>query len=199
VDHFAVFVLTGLVPYNFFTLAWSTSTMSVVENSDFVKRANVPREMIPVTAVLSSSINMGAQILLLIALVLLFQYGCNRYWLWLPVLWGLEIVFLCGLGLLSATSAVFVRDTRYVVESVNLVLFWLVPIFYPFSAIPPAFREIYQFNPVSALVLASRNILLDGIPPPPSLLIKLMLSSIAMAAVGRFVFRRWEHRFYDYL
>jgi ABC-type polysaccharide/polyol phosphate export permease len=88
---------------------------------------------------------------------------------------------------------------RYVVESCNTILFWLVPIFYDFSIIPPRYREIYQFNPVSALVLALRNILLDGVPPPASLLLKLAFSSCFMLLFGLAVFQRLKQRFYDYL
>ncbi|MGC4055500.1 MAG: ABC transporter permease [Paludibaculum sp.] len=199
VDHFAVFVLTGMVPYNFFSLAWGAASSSVIESSDFIKRVNVPREMIPLTAVLSTALNMAAQVALLLGLVLFFGYGVNRYWLLLPVVWGLEIIFVCGLGLITATLAVFIRDTRYVVESLNLVLFWLVPIFYPFSAIPQQFQEFYQYNPVAALVLASRNILLEGIAPGGELLIKLALVSFSTLAAGVVVFRHWKSQFYDYL
>jgi ABC-type polysaccharide/polyol phosphate export permease len=88
---------------------------------------------------------------------------------------------------------------RYVVESCNTVLFWLVPIFYDFSIIPRRYREIYQFNPVSALVLALRNVLLDGVPPPSSLLLKLALSSFFMLFIGLAVFQRLKRSFYDYL
>lgn len=199
VDHFAVFVLTGMVPYNFFSLAWATSSSSIVESADFIKRVSVPREMIPLTAVLSTALNMAAQVALLFALVLFFGYGVNRYWLWLPVVWGMEIVFVCGLGLLTGTIAVFIRDTRYVVESVNLLMFWLVPIFYPFSAIPAQLKDYYMLNPVAALVVASRNILLEGTAPASWLLFKLTLVSFGTLAVGVLAFRHWKREFYDYL
>jgi ABC-type polysaccharide/polyol phosphate export permease len=88
---------------------------------------------------------------------------------------------------------------RYVIESATVVLFWMVPIFYSFSVVPKQYREMYQLNPVAALVLAARNILLDGIPPPAPLLIKLAVSSTLVFVAGFTVFRLLRRRFYDYL
>jgi ABC-type polysaccharide/polyol phosphate export permease len=139
------------------------------------------------------------QIALLLVLVLAFGNGVNIYWLWLPVIWALEIVFVCGLTMVSSALNVYIRDTRYVVESVNTVLFWLVPIFYSFAIIPQRYREVYQFNPLAALVLALRNILLEAQSPPNSLLIKLALVSFMTFAVGWLIFARLKARFYDYL
>jgi ABC-type polysaccharide/polyol phosphate export permease len=59
--------------------------------------------------------------------------------------------------------------------------------------------EIYQFNPLAALVLALRNILMDSTPPPQTLLVKLTVSSFVILAVGLVVFRRLKPRFYDHL
>ncbi len=197
--HFAPFVLCGLVPYNFFTLAWVTGTTSLVDNAPLIKRVPIERGIVPISAVLSNSIHLLIQIGLLIAAVLLAGKAVNVHWLWLPFVWGCEVVFVCGLALAFSCLHVYVRDTRYVVESANTVLFWVVPIFYDFKVIPAAYREIYQYNPVAALVLACRSILLDGNAPPAPLLFKLALSSGIVFLAGWAVFRSLRRRLYDYL
>ncbi len=196
--HFAVFLLCGLVPFNFFTLAWATSTGAIVENSAMIKRVLVPREILPIASVLSNCLHLAIQIALLLILVTA-TVGVNIYWLWLPLLWFLEIVFVCGLAMVSSALNVYVRDTRYVVESVNTILFWLVPIFYSFSVIPRRYSEIYQFNPIAALVMALRDVLLEQHPPSGVLLVKLAAVSITMFAIGWFTFRRMKQGFYDHL
>lgn len=199
IKNFPVFVLCGLVPYSFFTVAWISGTTSIVDNSGLVKRVPVPREVVPIAAVLSNCLHLLVQILLLIGAVIGFGGKPNIYWLWLPAVWALEIVFVCGLSLFTSAVNVYIRDMRYVVESFNTVLFWLVPIFYGFEIIPQQYAVVYEVNPVAALVFAMRSILLDASSPHYSTLRNLTLVSFSMFAVGMYAFRRMKGAFYDHI
>ncbi len=192
-------VLCGLVPFNFFSLAWLTGTSSLLENASLIKRVPVPRQIFPIASVLSNCMHLLIQISLLLTGILIFGRGVNVYWLWLPVIWGLEIIFVLGLALMFSAVNVYVRDTRYVVESATTILFWLVPIFYSFSSIPDRFKAVYEFNPVAALVLMMRTILLDGRAPVTSTLRNLIAVSLFTFITGWFIFRKLKNGFYEYL
>jgi lipopolysaccharide transport system permease protein len=199
IKNFPVFLLCGLVPYNFFSVAWISGTTSVVDSAGLVKRVPMPRVIVPIAAVLSNCLHLLIQMALLLFAVLAFGGRVNSQWLWLPVVWILEIVFVCGLAMISSAMNVYIRDTRYLVESANTVLFWLVPIFYSLDKIPPRFNGIYQLNPVAALVLCLRNILLAAAPPHASTFGKLTVVSLATFAIGFLLFQRLKNGFFDHI
>ncbi|HEV8414975.1 MAG TPA: ABC transporter permease [Bryobacteraceae bacterium] len=196
---FPLFVLCGLVPFNFFTGAFLSGTTSITGSAQLVKRVPVPREMVTIAAVFSNCIHLLIQVALLLGLTLAYGLGVNRFWIWMVPLWLLYVVFVCGISLISSAVSVFIRDTQYLVESFNLVLFYLVPIFYSFEIIPPRYAAVYRFNPVAALVLAMRNILLDHQPPPMTLLVNMVIAASLALAVGLLVFGKLKRSFYEYI
>jgi ABC-type polysaccharide/polyol phosphate export permease len=200
IPNFPLFLLCGIVPFNFFTVAWATGTTSIVDNAGLIKRVPVPREVIPITTVLSCCIHLLVQIALLLVVAIVSGKGINRYWLWLPVVWGLEIIFVCGLALFSAALNVFVRDTRYVVESATWVLLFLVPVFYDSNLMPEQYRSlIYETNPVAATVIALRKIVYGGQPPVATTLWKMLGAALTVFLVGILVFRRMKPMFYEHI
>lgn len=196
---FPVFVLCGMVPYNFFAVAWLTGTTSIVDSAGLVKRVPLPREIVPIASVLSNCLHLAIQILLLLTVTLIFGNAVNIEWFWLPVLWLLEIIFVCGLAFITSALNVYIRDTRYVVESINTVLFWLVPIFYSFETIPARYAEIYQLNPVAAMVLCLRSILMKAEAPRHATLYKLAAVSCGTFLIGLLLFRKGKQAFYEHI
>lgn len=196
---FPVFLLCGLVPFNFFTVVWSAGMVCVSDNAGLVKRVAIPRVLLPLSNVLANCIHMLIQVGILLAFVLAFGFGINRYWTLLPFVWLCEVAFVLGLVMATSAIDVFVRDLRYIVESVIRLMFWAVPIFYSIESIPLRFRPLYEYNPVAALTIALRAILMQDSAPAPGLLLKLGLSSLVMLAAGWFTFRSLQRRFYEQL
>lgn len=196
---YAVKVLCGLVPFNFFTLSWANGTTSLIENSTLIKRVPIPREVVPISSVLSNCLNLLIQLGVLFAFALAFRHGVNRNWMWIPVVCGLFVIFVMGLVLACSALDVYLRDLRYVVESANTVLFWMVPIIYTFDRVPQGLQPIYELNPVAAVVMALQKILIEASAPGISLISKLALVACVSLAAGWFLFRRLQPRVYDHL
>ncbi|HWB82792.1 MAG TPA: ABC transporter permease [Bryobacteraceae bacterium] len=199
IPHYALYILCGILPFNFLTMAWVSGTSSLLDNAGLIKRVPVPREIVPIASVLSNCLHLLIQIGLLLTFVVLFGVGVNVEWFWLPFLWGLAIMLVCGMSLITSGLNIYMRDTRYVVESVNTVLFWLIPVFYPLSMVPAQYRNIYMYNPVAVLVEALRYVLLKAEAPPANMVLRLTVFSFGALIVGLVSFNRLKARFYDYL
>jgi len=196
---FPIFVLCGLIPVNFFGMAWSNGTSSITDNAGLIKRVPMPGEIVPVASVLSNCLHLLIQIGLLLALTLAWGKSVNPNWIWLPAVLVLFVGFVCGLALLFSGLHVYVRDTRYAVESANTMVFWLVPVMYSHAMVPRQFVGIYELNPVAAVVMAMRDILLDARAPRTVLMIKLAAATAVMLMAGHFVFSRLRKGFYRHL
>jgi lipopolysaccharide transport system permease protein len=196
---YPLFILCGLIPYNFFAGAMQSGTTSIVDSAALVKRVAVPREVVPVASVLSNCVHLAIQFCLIVVMAFIYHLPPTQSWLWLPVVWSLYMIFVCGLALGASAINVFIRDTRYVVESFNLVLFWLVPIFYPFDTIPARYVDVYRFNPVAALVMAMRDIMIDHHAPAASLLRNMVIVAAVTLTLGAWIFQRLKIHFYEHI
>ncbi len=199
IKHFALFALCALVPFNFYSLAAITGTTSLLENQSLIKRVRCPRAIFPIAAVLSSSLHFLIQISLLIFLLLVFGHSINLYWIFLIPIWVMEIVFMCGLCLITSALDIYYRDVRYLVECSGLVMFWMVPVFYNLEMIPARYRTLYMMNPIAVVAVIDRQIMYAATTPSFGLMLQMSVVSVTVFAIGFAVFGRLQRNLADYL
>jgi len=199
IRHFGLYALIGVVCFNYFSLALTSATSSITCNAGLVKRVRVPREAIPISSVLANSIHFLLQFSLILAFTLWLGIPVGLSWLWIPVVIVLLITAVAGISLLTSAMDVYVRDTRYIVESAIVVLFWLTPTFYSDKLVPVAYKTWYMLNPVTDAAIAMRQIVIEQRTPDSSALLYAVAGSCVLLLVGAATFEATKNRLADHL
>ncbi len=196
IPNYPVFILVGILAWNFHTTAVTGSIGSVVNNSALVLKVYFPREVLPISAVLSNAVNFVLALIALFAMILVFQIQLSASVLLLPIVLLVQIVFSVGLGLFLAALTVFFRDVEIITETILLAWFFLTPIIYRMQDLFPAYsRLMYIANPMASIISAYRDILYSGGMPGLDFLGRTFLTSVLILVAGYIFFRRAARRF----
>ena len=203
---FATMVVVVLIPYNFVSYCLTGCTSSILANVTLVKRIRFPRQILPISVILTHLIHLAVQsILILAAITFLPTRGdvLSINLLWLPVVLALQIALVVGAGLMVSALNVFYRDVQYLVESILTVLFWVSPVVY--SIRETGFEQThgavafyaYHLNPLAGLLEGYRSILWYGQAPRLDTLAMSALITLFVGYFGVRIFWRRERDFAD--
>lgn len=199
IPNYAVYLLIGIVSFNFFNEACGMALSSIIGNAGLITKVYMPKYIYPLTRVMSSVVNLTISLLPLLimcivtgvqfhkAVVLAFYFLCCL------------IIFSLGLGMLLSASMVFFRDTQFLWGVFSLMWMYATPVFYPESILPDSFKIILQVNPLYHFLKNTRLCILDGISPEPAIYVQCMLIALAALFIGALVFRKTQDRFVLYL
>lgn len=209
VKKFPVFVLCGILPWNFFSSSVIGSIRSIVDNVTLVSKIYFPREILPISIVIANLVNFLMALIVLFAFVLIFQVPLTKWALLLPLVIFVQLMFTVGVALIMATANVFYRDMQVIMEVVMLAWFFLTPVFYS-EKILPASAELWGFtfnvsrwvrilNPMASIIAAYRDILYGigngGIPPAFDFLLRTFVTSLGVLGIGALIFYRYSRIF----
>jgi len=159
VPHYPVYLLLGLVIWNFFADMTNQSLGSIVGRGDILRKVSIPRWIIVVSATISVMINFGFNLVVLAIFMVVGRVAISWDIVLLPFFF-LE-TYVLGLGLSFFLAAAFVkyRDVRYVWEVGTQALFYLTPIIYPLSRISnPDLRKLLLLNPLAQAIQDARYV-----------------------------------------
>jgi lipopolysaccharide transport system permease protein len=123
IENFAVFLLIGILLWNFFASSISQGSRVIMDNGGLIKKIRLPREVFPISTVLANLIHFFLAFLVLILFLIVFQVPFNpAAWLFLPIVIVLATAFNVAVALFSSSVSVYFRDFPYIVESIRWIL-----------------------------------------------------------------------------
>jgi ABC-2 type transport system permease protein len=157
IPHYPVYLLLGIVIWNFFNEMTVQSLGSIVGRGDLIRKISIPRWIIVISSSLSALINFMLNLIIVIVLIIINHVDLLHTTLWLPLI--LVEVYLFALGISLFLSAAFVkfRDVNYIWEVILQAAFYLTPILYALSKIPNhTFQKIIMLNPMAQTIQDAR-------------------------------------------
>jgi lipopolysaccharide transport system permease protein len=193
VDHPALFLLSGLAIWIFFSTSIHAASRSMLDNANLIRKTRFPRQLVPLSVVATNLVSFGVMLAVLLALdFALLPRVRGTMWLALPL--GLALVGLtAGLALAVASANVVYRDVEHLIGALLLPWFFLTPILW----IPSAFhryhgvvRALHWVNFVTPAVDAIRDPLFFGRLPHAGDVVYLCVAAAVSLALGAWLFSR---------
>ncbi|MCW2542854.1 MAG: type transporter [Frankiales bacterium] len=210
IDVYALWLLCGLLVWNFISNGVTTGIASLTANSNLIKKVWFPRETLVLSTVLSLVVTLLIELLVLSVALAFFG---NVVAAWLPIVVVLIVLltlFVTGLALALSVANVYFRDLQYLITIGLQIWFYSTPIIYPATLIHdrlvvadplhplrhlhPHLWDLYQANPAYSFVEAFRDCLYDEQIPSAGRLGYLAAWSLVSLVVGYWVFKRYEGR-----
>ena len=209
IERFPIFLMCGLLPWNWFSGSVVGSIYSVVSNASLIKKVYFPREVLPMSVVLANFVHFVLALIVLFGLMVFFQSPFTQWILLLPVLIVIQLLFTLGLAFFLSAVNVYYRDTAQIMDVLMLAWFFLTPIFYSTDLIPqtkemfglvvPVQRLAYILNPMASLIASYRVILYNAAPPAPDFFLRTALTSVVVLLLGYAFFHRASRNFGEVL
>lgn len=195
IPNFRLYLLSGIVCFNFFSEASGMALQSIVGNASLITKVYVPKYIYPVTRVLSSAINLLLSLIPLLAVMLLTRTPVRPAVLLLPFGLICLIAFCIGMGFILSTLMVFFRDTQFLWGVISMLWMYLTPIFYPESIIPAQYITLYRCNPMYQIIQFVRCLLIDGVSPEPKAYALCLITSLVPLVIGAVIFKKNQDKF----
>jgi lipopolysaccharide transport system permease protein len=192
---YALFLIAGLFPWQWFANTAVTANFYFLGNSSLIKKVRFHRATLAVAGVLNDAVHFVVSIPVILGFMFYYGKAPSANWLWArPSLLALQLTMTLGLGLLVATCNLFFRDLERLITLLTQLLFYLTPIVYPASHVPPEYTWILYANPFASFVLCWQGLFFDGALPIVYFGVA-MSWACGMLALGMLVYGRNVWRF----
>ena len=204
--NYLVYLMTGIIIFNYFSQASHAGMTSVVENFPLINKIYIPKYVFPFAKCLSIGIDFLLTLIPWLGIIALSYFGLgeytchfNIYFLFLPYIFFCILLFTIGISLLLSCVSVFLRDIFHIYGILITLWNYLTPVFYSVEILPKKLQFIMNFNPLYQFIDAVRTIVLYGKMPTIESILCITAFAVGMLLIGSAVFRSKQDKFIYYI
>lgn len=193
---YPLFLFAGLLPWLYLNTVLTTSTLSLVDNSNLIKKVYFPREVLPYSIVFSKLVDLFFACLIMLIFIFAYQIQLSpQAILTIPIL-AIQMLLITGLSLIFATGNLFYRDVQFLISLILLLWLYLTPVVYPTSLVPENYLWLYKLNPMVGIIEGYRSALFSTSLAWNDLLYST-ITSFLIFLLGYVLFKKGEKFFAD--
>jgi lipopolysaccharide transport system permease protein len=196
---FAAILFCGIIIHGILSEVLTRAPGSIVGNINFVKKVVFPLDLLGWVTVLSALFHFALALVVLFVFMLASGHAIPVTAVALPLVLAPFLVLCLGVAWFVASLAVYVRDVSHVTGFLATALLFLSPIFYPLSAVPEPYRDLFMLNPLTHVIIESRNVLMIGQWPEPGPLLAYWVVALVVFWLGYAWFQKTRGGFADVL
>ena len=207
---YPILVFAALMPWTFFQESTSDGVNSVVGNTALIKKIYFPREIFPITSVLTKLVELGINFLILAGLMVWYQMMPSVYILWVPLIILYTMLAALTVAFVGAAINVYFRDVGAALPVLLSLLMYASPVIYPLQLVKDkllvqqaagawsdTLYTLYTLNPLAGIIDAFQSVVLRSEPPDLNAMIPGAIMVAVLLPLSYLYFKRAESYFAD--
>lgn len=195
VENYLIYLITGIIPWTFFTSSINMGIISILSNADIIKKVYFPRIILPISTVTSCLVNFLISCIIILLFCIGSGIGLSIYLVWLPLVVIIQYIMLLGFTFILSAIEMYMRDIEHIVNFILSMAFYVTPILYTPDIFPDNLAWVLKINPMAYLVNAYRSIFFYQEMPDVVGLVIVGVFSIVIFLVGYVIFEKLQKGF----
>jgi ABC-2 type transport system permease protein len=157
IEHFAVYLLLGVVMWNFFTEATVVGASSIVAHGDLLRKISIPRYLVVVSTSISALINLVLSLVVVVVFALINKVPITWEWLLLPIIFAELFLFSLAIAFFLSAAYVKFRDVSYIWEIILQAGFYASAVLFPLQLVGEKWQGLFFINPLVQMMQDARH------------------------------------------
>lgn len=196
-DNYIIYLITGIIPWTFFNTSLLSCVGCIKANAGIIKKVYFPREILPLSSVISGLVNFFISCIIILLFCLGFGVGISWHIIFVPLIAIIEGILALGFGMALGAMDAYVQDLEYIMNFVLTLAFYGAPIVYQLDTFGSSsiIAKLIKLNPITTLITAYRDVFMNHTVPDMQALGLVAIVSIIILIIGYAIFKKLEKGF----